>query len=81
MIMAKKETKSFEESTARLGEIVTLLEKGEASLEESIKLFEEGTKLAVYCEELLQKAEQRVVMLTRGTGDEIGEQDFDAGEA
>ena len=40
--MAKK---SFEENMARLEEIVTLLERGETPLEESLVLFEEGTRL------------------------------------
>ena len=47
--MAEKK-RSFEESMARLEEIVTQLEKGEAPLEESLKLFEEGTGLVRLCD-------------------------------
>lgn len=56
--------KTFEESMLRLEEIVTLLEKGEATLEESMALFEEGTKLAAACAKQLDTAEQKVLKLT-----------------
>ena len=65
--MAEKK-RSFEESMARLEEIVTQLEKGEAPLEESLKLFEEGTSLMKQCSGLLDKAEQKVVKLSAGPG-------------
>lgn len=58
--------KSFEENLARLEEIVALLEKGEAKLSDSLKLFEEGTKLTAACEKMLDEAEQKVVRLTKG---------------
>ena len=51
---------------ARLDEIVGLLERGDAPLEESLKLFEEGTKLMKQCSGLLDKAEQKVQQLTAG---------------
>ena len=54
---------SFEESMARLEAIVTQLEKGECGLDQSLRLFEEGAKLAGQCEELLDKAEQKVSLL------------------
>ena len=63
--MAK--AKSFEESMTRLEEIVSLLERGDASLEESIKLFEEGAKLTASCTKQLNTAEQKVLRLTKGT--------------
>ena len=43
--MAAKKEKSFEENIARLEEIVSLLERGDAQLKDSLALFEEGTKL------------------------------------
>lgn len=58
--------KTFEQAMARLEEIVTLLEKGEVPLEESLKLFEEGTGLMKQCSTLLDKAEQKVTTLTVG---------------
>ncbi len=55
--------KSFEESMERLEAIVVQLEKGECGLDQSLKLFEEGAKLAGQCEELLDQAEQKVNLL------------------
>ena len=54
---------SFEQAMGRLEEIVGLLERGECGLDQSLKLFEEGAKLAGQCEELLGKAEQKVNLL------------------
>ena len=54
---------SFEQAMGRLEEIVGLLERGECGLDQSLKLFEEGAKLAGQCEELLDKAEQKVNIL------------------
>ena len=59
-----KKTFDYEKSVARLEEIVELLEGGELSLEESMKFFEEGTKLSGSCYEALQKAEQKITQLT-----------------
>jgi len=61
--MADK-TLNFEQSMARLEEIVTVLERGEAPLEQSLELFEEGSKLLRRCTGLLDKAEQKVTKLT-----------------
>ena len=58
---------SFEEKLARLEEIVALLEKGDAALAASLSLFEEGTKLANACTAELDKAEQQVVKLMKGS--------------
>lgn len=62
--MAAKKLK-FEEAMQRLQEIVRKLESGEASLEESMKLFEEGAKLSSQCYQLLDKAEQQVTQLAK----------------
>ena len=61
---AKKMT--FEQELARLEEIVTALERGDASLADSLKLFEEGTKLIAACSKELDTAEQQVVKLMKG---------------
>lgn len=63
--MAKAE-KSFEENIARLEEIVGALEKGDARLADSLRLFEEGTKLVTACGAMLDEAEQQVVKLAKG---------------
>lgn len=62
--MAEKK-KTFEEAVARLEEITASLEKGDAPLDAALSLFEEGTKLAAQCANLLDKAEQKVRILTR----------------
>ncbi len=60
--MSKKSV-TFEESMTRLDEIVKALEAGDVPLEESMKLFEEGTKLAANCAALLDTAELKVSKL------------------
>ena len=49
----------FEDGMKRLQEIVAKLENGGETLEEAMKLFEEGAKLSARCYEMLDKAEQR----------------------
>lgn len=63
--MAAKK-KPFEESMARLEEIVSILERGKSTLDESLALFEEGTKLAAACSKQLDQAEQKILKLTKG---------------
>ena len=64
--MAKKI--SFEEALARLEDIARELEAGELSLEESLKKFDEGVKLAAFCNEKLEEAQQRVDLLLKKGG-------------
>ncbi len=54
----------FEQSVAELEEIVKQLEKGELSLEDSLKQFEKGISLARRCQDVLQQAEQKIETLT-----------------
>ena len=63
--MAAKK-KPFEESMTRLEEIVSILERGESTLDESLALFEEGTKLAAACSKQRDQAEQKILKLTKG---------------
>ena len=72
--MAAKKT--FEENMARLEEIVGKLEEGDAQLSDSLKLFEEGTKLIGQCRGELDKAEQQVVKLMKGPDGAPVESDF-----
>lgn len=67
----------FESSMERLQEIVQKLESGEESLENSMKLFEEGAKLSAKCYEILEKAEQRVSRLKALDEEETGCEDGD----
>jgi exodeoxyribonuclease VII small subunit len=60
--MAKK---SFEDALAKLEEITRELEDGELSLERSLKMFEEGVKLAEFCNRTLDEAQTKVDMLLK----------------
>ncbi len=55
-----QKNQTFEENLLRLEQIVRTLEQGEAPLEESLKLFQEGTALVRSCETLLDQAELQV---------------------
>ena len=68
---------SFEEAMKRLEEIVGHLEKGDIPLEESIRLFEEGSGLLALCSSQLEEAEQKVALLRRGAGEETEEIPFE----
>ena len=51
---------SFEEAMRRLQEIADRLENGQASLNESLSLYEEGIRLVKLCNEMLTSAEQKI---------------------
>ncbi len=57
---------NFEQSLARLDEIVRHLEKGDLPLSDSLRLFEEGTALLSSASRMLDEAEQKVVKLRKG---------------
>lgn len=75
-----KSSLSFEQSMERLDAIVKQLEKGEAPLNESLALFEEGTALIASCGKMLDSAVQKVVMLKKGENGEPSETPFEGGE-
>jgi len=56
---------NFEDSLKKLEEIVAQLERGDVPLEESIRLFEEGTRLSAECRKQLEEAEGKVEMLVK----------------
>ncbi|OLB36461.1 MAG: exodeoxyribonuclease VII small subunit [Ktedonobacter sp. 13_1_20CM_3_54_15] len=58
------ESLTFEEAYAQLDAAVTALQDGQMPLERALQYYEEGMKLAQYCNELLQKAELRVQQLS-----------------
>ena len=68
---------SFEQSLARLDEIVRHLEKGDLPLKESLTLFEEGTGLIKNCGMMLDEEEQQVVKLKKGENREPVELPFE----
>ena len=59
----RKNAIDFEKALNELESLVTLIEKGDISLEESLKTFEQGIKLSRQCQEALTSAEQRVQVL------------------
>ena len=75
-----EKTLSFEESAGRIEEIVRLLERGDAPLDKSLALFEEGAKLIKNCGKMLDQAEQKIVRLQKGANGEPEELAFGEGE-
>ncbi len=62
--------KTFEESVARLEEIVRELEAGSVGLDESLKLYEEGISLVRACNKKLDAAEQKIKLLAEAETEE-----------
>ena len=63
--MAKKKSEQFEESLKKLQTIVERLERGDLPLEEAMESFTEGIRLAQYCNQKLEEAENKVQMLLK----------------
>jgi exodeoxyribonuclease VII small subunit len=71
---------SFEDALKRLEEIVRTLEKGEAPLDQSIELYQEGDRLKRHCEARLKEAQVRIEQIAfGGDGKPAGVKPFDAG--
>ena len=76
--MAKKDKQiQFEEAFKRLDEIVTKLESGDLSLEESMTLFEEGITLTETCKTRLEAAEQNIQLLLKDSDGNLTLEDID----
>ena len=76
--MAKKDKQiQFEEAFKRLDEIVTKLESGDLSLEESMTLFEEGITLTKTCKTRLEAAEQKIQLLIKDSDGNLTLEDID----
>ncbi|MDD4716154.1 MAG: exodeoxyribonuclease VII small subunit [Oscillospiraceae bacterium] len=73
--MAKQKL-GFEKSIERLEEIIKLLEQGDAPLDNALSLFEEGAGLLARCGELLDQAEQKVLLLSKGADGAPAERPF-----
>lgn len=69
----------FEKSLQQLETIVKKLEKGELSLEDSLKHFEQGIKISRECQQALRSAEQRIAVLSKEDSDWV-EKNFEDGE-
>jgi exodeoxyribonuclease VII small subunit len=59
---------TFEERLTQLETVVEKLERGELTLDESVRLFEEGVKLSNACKQELEQAEGRIQVLVEGKG-------------
>lgn len=85
--MAKKTAKTepepiaFEDALKTLESIVEKLESGQVPLDETIRSFEEGMKLAEQCHRQLNQAESKLKRLVRNRQGELGTEDMDETEA
>ena len=70
--MSEIATMSFEDAMKELEAVVSRLESGNASLEDSIKLYESGAALRAHCEARLRAAEERVEKITLAQGQPTG---------
>lgn len=68
--------KTFEENMQRLEQIVRAMERGDVALEESLKLFREGTELVQSCGKLLDEAQMQVKMVMAGADGKPTEEEF-----
>lgn len=64
--MMSKENISFEQAIARLEAVVRALEDGKTSLEEAMKLYEEGVALVRSCSTTLEEAKQKIITVSVG---------------
>ena len=74
--MMSENSKTFEECLTRLEQVVRTLERGEATLDESLKLFQEGTGLVQRCGKLLDEAELVVKKVIPSTDGQPAEEVF-----
>lgn len=74
--MANKKEEKFEDKIVKLEEIVAELEKGNLSLDDSVKKFEEGIKISKECNEMLESAEKKITILLEQNNCEFKEENF-----
>lgn len=72
-----QKNQTFEQNMERLEQIVRAMERGDVALDESLKLFQEGTELVRNCEKLLENAKLQVRQITAGAEGEPTEVPFD----
>lgn len=73
----ENKTVNFEQAMSRLEEIVRALESGSATLDESLKLYEEGISLVRTCSAKLDEAERKIKLLNVTADGVSGESDFE----
>ncbi len=72
----KEQNMTFEQNMQRLEQIVRAMERGDVPLEESLKLFQEGTALVEKCGKLLDEAELQVKKIVTAADGSPMEEDF-----
>jgi len=72
----KENSKSFEANMQRLEQIVRAMERGDVALEESLKLFQEGTELVRSCNQLLDNAQMQIKKIMTAPDGSPVEEDF-----
>lgn len=77
--MSKKEEVNFEELMTKLEDITNKLENEKLSLDESVKLFEEGMEISKQCNKKLEDAEKKITILIN-QDNEIKEENFSGTE-
>ena len=70
------ENQTFEQSMARLEQIVRAMERGDVALEESLKLFQEGTELVRNCQKLLDDSQLQIKMIMTAPDGSPVEEEF-----
>ena len=75
-----KKDMSFEEALLKLEDSVKRLEGGNMSLDESLSAFEEAVKLVKVCNEKLERAQQRVMILTESGDGTVSDAPFDTAD-
>ena len=85
--MTKKANKlpDLEESLAEITQLIDKMEHGEQTLEQSLTHFERGITLVKHCQQVLEKAEQKVQLLVKQNNQDVltpfaGEEDLDSDE-
>lgn len=70
---------TFEEAMSKIEEIAEKLETGKVNLDEMVELYKQGTELSVYCNKMIDEAEQKIRILSK-TGDGLVEKEIDCDE-
>jgi exodeoxyribonuclease VII small subunit len=76
----KKKELNFEASLKKLEEIANKMGEESLSLEESLKLFQEGMELSTFCNQKLDEAEKKISVVLKNSEGKLVEADFSPGE-
>ncbi|MFH1239220.1 MAG: exodeoxyribonuclease VII small subunit [bacterium] len=78
--MVKKTDLRFEDALEQLEKIVTQLEEGDVSLDNSLKMFEEGIEMSRICAKKLEEAERKIEILTKTKDGKMVKKPFELAE-